>query len=74
MMRNIICYWQYRLLVDSRRLNIVFFQIFLLDLLVCKINSREDQQRQVEVSEDGVTCGYKLNDTDLGSSCAVGLR
>ena len=48
----------------------VLCKIFLADLLVCEIDSREDQQRQVEVSEDGVTCGYKLNDTDLGSSCA----
>ena len=48
----------------------VLCKIFLADLLVCEIDSREDQQRQVEVSEDGVTGGYKLNDTDLGSSCA----
>ena len=69
-MRNNTFHQKCRSLVDAGSIDVVLFQIALLDLSVCKNNSREDQQRQVEVSEDCVTGGYKLNDTDLGSCCA----
>ena len=69
-MRNNTFHQKCRSLVDAGGIDVVLFQIALLDLSVCKHNSREDQQRQVEVSEDCVTGGYKLNDTDLGSCCA----
>ena len=58
-----------RSIVNAGSFDVVLFQITLPDLSVRENNSREDQKRQVEVSEDSVIGGYELHDTDLGSSC-----
>ena len=58
------------LFVDTRHVNVMLNHVALLDLTAGKEQGGQDQDRQVDIAEDGVAGGDQFHNTKLGGESA----